>query len=265
MKKLNSIFFLLFLLLITGGFAAIAQNAYGMQLLGWSIAGFSFFSLLGGISAFTNPRFPKLLSFEYFTLTILFAIAAMRIFLVRFPYVELIFSGTGIVLVIIYLKYIANNFNALKDENKQLFLTLSLLYASIAMYSMALVLNPFSNFISEIAGFLGLITLILAVLSKVNIKSIVVKDKEISLTKYLSLLPNRSYLLLSLFLLFTIYSAARVFDFIPEIQSSTMPKGYYELVKEAESGKDIPLDGRYKYQEYRARMENFNRKQGIND
>ena len=106
---------------------------------------------------------------------------------------------------------------------------------------------------------------ILALLTKFRIKSIIVKEKEVSLTKYLAVIPNRSFLLLSLFLLFTIYTAARVINFIPEIQSSTMPKGYYELVKEAENGKDIPLDGRYKYQEYRARIENFNRKQGIND
>ena len=265
MKRLNSIFFILFLLLITGGFAAIAQNTYGLQLVGWSIAGFSFFSLLGGLSAYTNSRYPKLLSFEYFTLAVLFAIAAMRIFLIRFPYVELIFSATGIVLVLIYLKHIADNFRVLKSQNKKLFLTISLLYASIVLYSMALVINPFSNFVSEIAGFLGLITLLLALVFKVSIKSIIVKDKEVGLTKYLSLLPNRSYLLLSLFLLFTIYTAASLFDFIPEIQSSTMPKGYYELVKEAENGKDIEVNGRYRYQEYRERMENFNRKQGFND
>lgn len=265
MKKLNSIFFILFLLLITGGFASIAQNTYGIQLLGWSVAGFAFFSLLGGLSVFTNSRYPKILSLEYFTLAVLFAIASMRIFLIRFPYVELIFSATGIVLVLIYLKHIANNFKVLKNQNKQLFLTISLLYTTIVLYSIALVINHFSNLIAEIAGFLGLITLLLALLFKVRIKSIIVKDKEVSLTKYLSLLPNRSYLLLSLFLLFTIYTAASLFNFIPEIQSSTMPKGYYELVKEAENGTDIAVDGRYRYQEYRERMENFNRKQGFND
>ena len=74
MKKLNSIFFLLFLLLITGGFAAIAQNSYGMQLMGWSVAGIAFFSLIGGLSTIGSNQHPKILSLEYLTLTILFAI-----------------------------------------------------------------------------------------------------------------------------------------------------------------------------------------------
>ena len=175
------------------------------------------------------------------------------------------FSSTGIILILIYLRYISYNFGTLKNQNKPLFLTLSLLYLSIATFTLAIVLNPISNFFSELAGFMGLVTFILALLSKFRIKSIIIKDKEVGLTKYLSTLPNRSYLLLSLFLLFTIYTAATLFNFIPDIQSSTMPKGYYELVKEAENGKDIAVNGRYRYQEYRERMENFNRKQGFDD
>ena len=265
MKKLNSIFFILFLLLITGGFASIAQNSYGMQLLAWSVAGFAFFSLIGGLSAVSNNRYPKILALEYLSLTILFAIVSMRIFLIRFPYVEWVFSSTGIILIIIYLSYISNNSTKLKTQNKPLFLTTSLLYLSIITYTLALALNPISNFYSEIAGVLGLITFILAVISKFRIKSIIVKDKEISLTKYLTLLPNRAYLLLALFLLFTIYTTASLLDFIPEVQSSTMPNGYYKLVKEEENGTDIPVDGRFRYQDYRIKMENFNRKQGFSD
>jgi hypothetical protein len=263
MKKLNSAYFILFLLVITGGFAAIARNSYGIEILGWSVVGFSFFSLVGGISALLSTRDPKLLAAEYFTLTVLFAIVAMRIFLIHFPYVELIFSITGAVIIVIYILQILNAYRSINAENHLYSTSLILLYSSIAIYALALVVNPTSIFISEILGLIGFAIFIGSFISTRRIKTIIVRDKEMKWTKYLSIQPNRAVLLISLFVMFTLYSGGNYFKVIPEIQSSSMPNGYYQLVKEAESGKDIPANGQYRYELYREHMEKFAKNQGL--
>lgn len=263
MKKLNSFFFILYLLLITGGFAAIAQNSYGITILGWSTAAFAFLCSLGAIFSSTKSNIPRISIFEYIAIAIIFAIASLRVFLIHFIYVEVIFSIAATILVLVYLFYIVRINKTLKNDNRQLFISLALFYSSIAIFTLSLTLNPVSNYYSEIAGFVGFSIFILAVLSTFRIKSITSKGSEISITKYLSIQPNRATLLLSLYLLLTVYSAATLFKIIPGIQSSKMPKGYYELVKNAENGVELPEDGQYKYQLFKERMEVFMEKQGL--
>jgi len=263
MKKLNSFFFILYLLLITGGFAAIAQNSYGITILGWSTAAFAFLCSLGAIFSSTKSNIPRISILEYVALAIIFAIASLRVFLIHFVYVEVIFSMAATMLAIVYLRYIIHIYNTLKNENRQLFVSLALFYACITIFTLSLALNPISNFFSQIAGFIGVITFIMAVLSAFRIKSITAKGSEISITKYLSIQANSAMLLLSLYLLLTVYSATTLFNIIPGIHSSKMPKGYYELVKSAENGTDLQEDGKYTYQLYKERMEHFMKKQGL--
>jgi len=61
----------------------------------------------------------------------------------------------------------------------------------------------------------------------------------------------------------TIYTSASLFDLIPELQASNMPKGYYELVKEAENEGGLTTDGKYRYQLYREHMDKFMKNQGL--
>jgi hypothetical protein len=264
MKKLNSIFFLLFLLLITGGFAAIARNAYGVQLLGWSTVGFAFFCLIGLFLSLNKSEIDKPSVLEFNTLTLNLTNSSMRVFLYHFVYVELIFSSAGIVLILVYGWHTFNSYKTVRSNNAPLFMSMALFYTCIGIFTLSLVLNPISASIAEITGFIGFITFILAVLSTLRIKAISVKNGEISITKYLAIQPNRATLLLSLFLLFSLYTGANMFNIVPDIQSSTMPQGYYELVREAENGMDKAADGKYRYQVYREHMEKFMQNQGLN-
>ena len=263
MKKLNSIFFILFLLLITGGFAAIAQNVYGITLLGWGLAGFAIFSLLGGVLVVFSSRYPQLLAYEYFLLTLLFAIIALRTFLIHFSYVELIFSMTGIGLVVIYIFRILSAVKTLWKTNQPLAASLILLYSSVAIYSLAMLMEPFSIIFAQIIGLIAFLTFLFSLLSVLRVKAIILREKEVKWTRYLAVQPNRAVLLMSFFLLITFYTTANYFNIVPDIQSSKMPKGYYKLAKEAENGTDIAKNGKFRYQDYRERLESFTNKQGL--
>lgn len=265
MKKLNSIFFLLFLLLITGSFAAIAKNSYGMDIIAWTTVGFAFFSLTGGISTLLNNRQPKLLAVEYFILSIIFAIVAMRAFLIYFPYVEILFSGASLGLIIIYIIHIVTAKKEINPGNKPLFITVNLFYASIALYAFAMLLNPMNRSISEIIGAAGFIIILLSFIYSRTIKSITIKGKEVNWSRFMTTRKNKSVLLSSLFILFTLYAITNTLKIIPEIQSSRLPKGYYELVKEAENGSDVAKNGKFRYQEFRQQMEKFAEDQGIKE
>jgi len=263
MINIRSIYFVLFLLLITGGSAALAKNDYGVQLMAWSFVGYALTSALAGILSIFERRISIEQTIENFTLFVIFSIISMRIVLIRFPYVEIVFSIAGLILVILYGKHLIKVRNGI--GNKVLSYFLMLFYGSIVLYLLALVLNPMNKLSSEILAILGLIILVIAILSSFRIRSIVIKEKEVSLSKYLTNLPNNSMVIISLLLIYTIYSATVMTKIIPDIHSNNMPEGYYELIKKAEAGTDLKVDGQFQYEIYKEHLDRFYKNQGLED
>jgi len=263
MINIRSIYFVLFLLLITGGSAALAKNDYGVTLMAWSFLGYALTSAIAGIMSFIDRRQSIEHTIEYFALFIVFSIIGMRIILLRFAYVEILFSIAGLILVILYGKHLMNVRKGI--GNKVLSYFLMLFYSSIVLYLLAMVLNPINKMSSEILALLGLIILVVAILTSFRIRSIIIKDKEVSLSKYLTKQPNNSMVILSLLVIYTIYSAAVITKVIPDIHSNNMPEGYYELVKKAEEGSDVKVDGKFEYQIYKEHLDRFYKNQGLED
>jgi hypothetical protein len=261
--NLNAIYFFLFLLLITGGSAAMAKNDYGIELMVWSFAGYAMASLIASLVSMLNKRKPLFLSIEYIALFVIFGIISLRISLIRFPYVELAFSTASLILVLVYTKHVLELRKGM--GNKPLTIFLSLFYSSIVFYLMAMAINPMSDFYSEIIGLLAIIVLILALGSTLRIRSIVIKDKVVSLGKFLSKQYNNAVMLISLLGLYSIYSIFMVLDLLPDIHSRNMPEGYYELVEKADKGLDQGVDGNYEFQIYKEHHDRFFKNRGLQE
>jgi hypothetical protein len=68
---------------------------------------------------------------------------------------------------------------------------------------------------------------------------------------------DRLYLLLSLFIIFSLYLGLSAPGILPKLYSNKFPQAYFELVNNAESGKEKPVNGEFKYQEFKKSYDQF--------
>src|SRR5688500_13831891 len=105
MKKYNPIFYLLFILLVMGAFASMAQNSYGIKIMGAVAFLFVivFFAVL--VSYIRKEDKADVYVFlELIGLIVLAFIFGLRVFYIHFRYIELVFTAAGILLVLVYLR-----------------------------------------------------------------------------------------------------------------------------------------------------------------
>ena len=87
MKKYNTLYYLLFMLIVMGAFASMAQNDYGTTILGLSAVSFSVLFLVQLISmVITTKNWIKNGAIELVSLCVLAGILAMRVFFIHFQF-----------------------------------------------------------------------------------------------------------------------------------------------------------------------------------
>lgn len=261
MRLLNGIFFLLTLVFFTGGSAAMARNDYGLTLMAISMFGLGFASIIGCILSIVVQRRHITQIFEYALLAIVFFSLASRIIFIKIQYLEYLFSIASLAIAVIYIFNIRN----VKDfaSGRQLVRMLNTTYLSIVGYLLSLAMAPINLTLSTVFGISASVVLILSLVLRSSLKTVQYKGRELRVDEYLSSLPNQSMVLITFFIIASIYSAGVTFKIIPDIHSSKLPDGYYELVKQAESGEDIPVDGKFKFETYQEKMERFIENRGF--
>ncbi len=69
---------------------------------------------------------------------------------------------------------------------------------------------------------------------------------------------DRLYLLLSLFIIFSLYFGLSGANILPKLYSDKFPQAYFEMVNNAETGKEKPAKGgEFKYQEFKKNYDQF--------
>src|SRR5450432_230570 len=105
MKKYNPIYFLLFILLVMGAFASMAQNSYGLKVMGGVAFVFGGVFLLEFIQALNKKEKKDGLALAELAAMILFAVIfGCRVFNIYFPFIEWVFAAAGAVLVFFYIR-----------------------------------------------------------------------------------------------------------------------------------------------------------------
>jgi len=64
-------------------------------------------------------------------------------------------------------------------------------------------------------------------------------------------------LLISLFFIFFLYYGFTGIGTLPRIYSDEYPQAYFELVNNAETGKEAPVNGKYKHEEFKEKYDRF--------
>lgn len=256
MKKYTTLYYLLFVLIVMGAFASMAQNDYGMTILGFAAASFSAIFLVQLISVIPKKDTKDELV-EVACLFVLTAIMAMRVFYLRFEFVEYVFAIVGIALVLVYGRKMIVTYDKVKTYSGNLALLILIYYGSLMLYLISMITVPFLPTVSEPLGMLALTFMILSAVGNFALGDVLVNTEKTTGFQFALRLRDRSMVLLTLFLLFTCYMAFTKFNLVPRLYSDEFPQSYYQLVNQAEIGKEVQVEGKFKHEIFKERYENF--------
>jgi hypothetical protein len=252
---------LLFALVIIGIFAAMAKNAYGFTFMGVACFGLAVlymiqlsWKLITDYSSLAKRDVVGL--FELLLLSILLALFGFRAFYIYLPNGELIFIGTSILLVLVYLLTAFESFSTIKKESQSLAWNLIFFYTSVILFILSMVTIVMMK-LSLSLGVLAMVVALPCMVSLVRQKKYENSGKSISLFRYVVASKTKTGLLFLFFISSAVYTGLSQYGIIPEIENSAQPKAYIELINDAESGKEKQVDGKYRHEKYKASMDKF--------
>jgi magnesium-transporting ATPase (P-type) len=147
--------------------------------------------------------------------------------------------------------------NGYLSKNKLLTWLIGISYMSIVFFFLAMVLMTFSPRTARYAGILALVLMTLFVLGAILRNRLLVDGERISVFVLIAGFRDRFYLLLSLFFLFSLYTGLTTSGILPKLYSDNYPQAYYELVNQAETGREKPVDGKFRYEEFKKMYDQF--------
>lgn len=257
MKRYNTIYYLLFVLLIMGAFAAMAQNYYGVTILGLVAVSFSLLFLIQLISFLSKKERDWSVVVELISLAFLAGIMALRVFYIYFEFLEMILGIAGVSLILVYLRKTVNSFSSMSRKSKRLTGLVLAYYFSIILYLLSMIAVPFFPSLSEPAGVLAFGLLISFIVLNIASGKILYNGENVSGLKFVTGFKDLSIILITLFLLFTAYMGLNKIGIIPKMYSDEFPQSYFELVNRAETGKEKAVNGKYKHEEFKKMYDRF--------
>jgi len=258
MKSYNTVYYLLTVLLIMGGFASMAQNSYGIPIISGVCMAFGLIFFIQFIQALKgNEPNRTEQAVEFFVLFVLAAIFTLRTLQIYFPFIEWIFVAAALVLALNYLTRLRHWFRLISLKNKTLSILILIAYLSIVLFCIAMVELTFKPRIARWTGALALTLVFVFLLSGLFKRHFLIDGENKSAFSFIAGFRDRLYLLLSLFIIFSLYFGLSGSGILPKLYSNKFPQAYFELVNNAETGKEKPVDGKFKYQEFKERYDQF--------
>lgn len=261
--KISQVLQSLFLGLILAGLSAMmAKNGYGYTLMGLSCFGLAALYLVQiiwrVIGEFSELEKKDLLPLaELLLLAILISLFGFRAFYVNLPFSDIIFVSVCGLLILVYYIIAAGAFNAAKKENSGLAGIIAFFFSSLLLFLLSLgsrILNPSLSAVIGILGFLVSIPFLIALLRQ---RKFGYSGKSITIFQFIIAASNKAGMLFLFFILSSVYVGLSNFKIIPAIENADKPPAYIELINQAESGKDLQVNGKYKHEVYKEAMDKF--------
>jgi len=258
MSKYNPIYYLLFILLVMGTFASMAQNSYGLRIMGGVAFAFALIFLVQFISVIRKKRENRLNTLiETGCLVVLSVIFGFRVFYIYFPSVELLFIVAASLLALVYIIRMVNRFRHLQHKNNALAGLTILFHLSIILFLLSLAIFPFAEKIAEWAGIGAFLLLVVFIIIGLIKKEYSLEGEKISAFRLIRFFRDHSVIIGTLLLLISFYTGMNRAGLLPGIYSDEYPRVYFELLDDASSNKEKPEDGKYKYQEFMDKYQDF--------
>ncbi|HMQ06375.1 MAG TPA: hypothetical protein PKC30_03690 [Saprospiraceae bacterium] len=258
MKKYNTYYYLLFVLLVMGAFASMAQNSYGLKIMGMVSFTFCFLFLTQLIYVIKKIGRKDFLGIaELSGLSILSFILGLRVYFIHFEFVEILFLFAGIVLIFVFGFKMIESYNRLKSESQNLAWLVAVFYFSIVLFILSMIAVPFISWIGEPLGAIAFALMILFAVVSYFKGPMLFNGDKVTAFEIIGQTKDRSPVLASLFVLFSLYIGLTMAGVLPGMYSDEFPQAYFELVNEAETGKEVPLDGNYRHEVFKKKYNLF--------
>lgn len=258
MRKFNALYYLLFILLVMGAFASMAQNGYGIKIMGGVAFALGLVFLVEFISLLGKKGEKDVYSIlETLCLFLLAFIFGLRLFYLHFPYVEFIFGIAGVSLTLLYLRKMFNRFRQFQPKNSVLAGLIFIFHLSILLFLLSLAMIPFAVKMSFISGAAALAVLLCFLLIAAIKNDLMVDGEKISAFSVVRKFNDHSVIIVSLLILFSLYTGLNKIGILPGIYTDQFPKAYYELIERAALKKEKPVDGRYQHQDFKQEFDKF--------
>lgn len=266
MKKYNSIYYLLFILLVMGAFASMAQNSYGLKIMGGVALAFGLLFILELISAFSAKEKKDGYALAELISMILFAVIfGCRVFYIHFPYIEWLFVAAGGWLVLFYIRKLFIRYRRLVSRNRRLAWLGLIFHLSIILFLISLIIIPFASQKAEWIGITAFAIFLVFIIGALMKKNELVDGNKVTALQMVMGYRDHSIILVTLFLLFSFFAAFNKVGLLPDIYSDEYPRAYFKLLDDAESGKEKPVNGKYKYEEFKKKYDEFIKHNSIKD
>jgi len=257
MKKYNLLYYLLFFLLIMGAFASMAQNSYGLTIIGGVAFVFGLVFIIEIISLLRKKKRKINTLIEPVCLFIISVILGFRVFYIYFSSIEWIFGAATLVLIVFYFFKMVTRFRYYQNKNRFLAVLVILFHVSIIFFLASLAIELFAPSVAEVAGALAIVFLLCFVVAGLLRKQVLVEGDNLSAFRMVKNFKGHSIMLATLILLFSLYFGLNRVGVLPAIYSDEYPQAYFELVNKASTGEEKPINGEYKYQEFMKNYKQF--------
>lgn len=258
MKKYNTYYYLLFVLLVMGAFVSMAQNSYGFRIIG--IVSFSFgilflTQLVYVIKKKGNSDYLGIA--ELAGLSILSFVLGLRVYFIHFNFVEVLFVIAGIILILVYGYKMMGAYKKFIQENRILAWLVVGFYLSIVLFILSMIAVPFISWIGQPIGAIAFVLMLFFLGISYYKRGMFLKGENVTSFEVITKAKDRSPVLATLFILFSLYTGLSMIGILPGMYSDEFPQAYFDLVKKAETGLEKPVDGKYRHEEFKKQYDLF--------
>jgi len=250
--------YFLYLAIILGVFASMAQNDYGLTLVSWACYLFAGSLAIEVIKYFKNKAWHKMI--ELIGLATLFVLFGLRAAYIYFANIEWMLLIACTTLVIVYAVHAIEKSKKIGIDSSRLRMLILTYYASISAYLLSIVGAILFPELSEPIGMMATALLVLFIIGSYLSGKLLVNGVETEAFIYLKKQSGHSIILIVGFSLITFYSGLSMIGFLPPLYTNKIPKTYIELINKAETGKEITIDGFYKHELYKKAYDDFIKK-----
>ena len=246
------VYYFLFLAVAMGGFASMAQNNYGLDLIGYSSFAFGLIMVFDLIKA-KNDWDKRI---ELSALIITTALFGMRALYIHLPYIEWVVTINSGILAVIYLVKIRLAYSKISTNRKFAAFVMAY-YTGLVLLLLSMSIRIFSPLISDGLGGLGFGLLLIFGLGFYLLKKDLMDGEDITLLKYIRKTNPNSLVLATAFFLISAYTGLYMVKILPPLYTEKVPPTYLELVHKAETGQEKAIDGSYQHDHYKEAYDAF--------
>ncbi len=258
MKKYNSIYYLLFILLVMGTFASMAQNSYGLKIMGGVAFVFGLLFFMEFFIAIRRKEKEDLFTIlEPVCLFVLSLVFGLRVFYIHFNFVEILFGAAAVLLAIIYLRKMIIRYRQFEKKNKVLSVLVIVFHLSVVLFLASLALVPFFPMVAESTGIGSFALLLVFIIAGFLKKNLLVEGESVSAFTMVRQYKGHPVIIITMIIMFSFYIGFNKIGLLPGIYSDEYPRAYFKLVDDATTGKEKAVEGKYKHEEFMEQYEEF--------